>query len=107
MLSGAKLKQSEEPLNSIEASVFRSMNSPISWLRIAASRFCAYASISLQQKGPTPQIKDVSTQSNVLKDLKRRGTLLKYSKPLDKKEYKVSVVRFSDGSRNYQAACWV
>eukprot|EP00178_Gracilaria_changii_P001336 TRINITY_DN1187_c0_g1_i1.p1 TRINITY_DN1187_c0_g1~~TRINITY_DN1187_c0_g1_i1.p1 ORF type:complete len:639 (-),score=88.06 TRINITY_DN1187_c0_g1_i1:5196-7112(-) len=92
-------KQQDEPLNAIELSAFRSLNSSIGWLGIAASPFCATASSVLQQKGPHVKVKDLVTQFNVLRNLKRRGSLCHYKVP-PSGTHPVSVLVFSDASRS-------
>lgn len=98
-ISLLRRKDQESQLNSIELSSFRSLNSSIGWLGIAASPFCAFAASYLQQKGPFPTIKDMITQINMLRTLKRKGTSLRFLRPLSGKEYEISIIVFSDASR--------
>eukprot|EP00737_Agarophyton_chilense_P003040 gb/GEZJ01003522.1/.p1 GENE.gb/GEZJ01003522.1/~~gb/GEZJ01003522.1/.p1 ORF type:complete len:354 (-),score=32.73 gb/GEZJ01003522.1/:1281-2342(-) len=86
-------RQFREPLNALELASFRSFNSSIGWLGIAASPFCATASSLLQQKGPHVKVSDIVTQFNVLRNLKKRGTCSRYPCP-PKGSYDMSVLVF-------------
>eukprot|EP00178_Gracilaria_changii_P027963 TRINITY_DN936_c0_g2_i2.p1 TRINITY_DN936_c0_g2~~TRINITY_DN936_c0_g2_i2.p1 ORF type:complete len:399 (+),score=36.11 TRINITY_DN936_c0_g2_i2:473-1669(+) len=91
-------RQVDQPLNQLGVRAFRSFNSSIGWLGIAASPFCAIASSLLQQKGPHVTVKDLVSQFNVLRNLKKRGTCSRYHRP-PPGSYPVSVLVFADASR--------
>ena len=98
-ISRLKRKEQDTLLNGIELASFRSLNSCIGWLGVAASPFCAFTASYLQQKGPAPYVKDMVTQINLLNNLKKRGTSLRFTRPVDNHEYEANIVVFSDASR--------
>ena len=57
-------RESSIPLNEIEKSSFRSVNSSIGWLGIAASPFCEFFASHLQQKVPHTTVRDLISQIN-------------------------------------------
>ena len=100
ILSRNRRKDIDEYLNAIELSAFRSVNSKIGWLGISASPFCALYASYLQQKSPTPTIRDMITQINCLRYLKKLGTCISFVTPQVQCEMKLSVVVFADASRS-------
>ena len=92
-------KQMEEKLNAIELTSFRSLNSSISWIGVAASPFCSFASSYLQQKLPDTTVSDLVAQLNITRELKKLGSSLKFKRPCDKKLYSLSILVFADASR--------
>ena len=92
-------KQKDDVLNDLEFSSFRSVNSSIGWIGIAASTFCAFYASYLQQEVPDKKFSDLISQINALRLLKKLGTAFHYKRPNDKKEHSISVVVFADASR--------
>lgn len=86
-------------MTTIELKSFRSLNSSIRWLGIAASSFCALVASLLQQQGRLPTVKDLFTQLNVLKGLKQRFTCVTYTRPDKAKDCRPSLLVFVDASR--------
>ncbi|PXF49341.1 hypothetical protein BWQ96_00915 [Gracilariopsis chorda] len=93
-------RQVDEPFNQLELRVFRSLNSSIGWLGIAASPFRAIASSSLQQKGPHVTVKHLVSQCNALRNLKKRRTCALFHRP-PVGCYPVSLLVFADASRTF------
>ena len=98
-LARTRRKQFEKPLNRIEKSVFGSTNSSLGWIGTAASPFCSFYAIYLQQKAPELKVSHLFEQVNIVKKLKKIGTTIAYPRPLDKKQYELSVLVFADASR--------
>jgi len=92
-------KQVDAPLNKLENSSYRSLNSSLGWIGVAISPFCAHAASYLQQKGPTPTVGDLITQINMLRSLKKLGTTVTFNRPSMKGSYAISLVVFADASR--------
>jgi len=92
-------KQIDTPLNDIELQAFRSVNSSIGWLGIAASPFCSLYASYLQRKAPMPLVRDLVCQINSIWTLKKLGTTIRFKRPPGQDEYKISVLIFSDASR--------
>lgn len=99
VLTRSRRKECEETLNAIEQKTFQSVNGAIGWLGISASPFCSLVSSYLQQRSSKPSVHDRVTQINMTKHLKRLGTLVRYKRPNDKRQYRLSVVVFSDASK--------
>ncbi|PXF39635.1 hypothetical protein BWQ96_10233 [Gracilariopsis chorda] len=53
----------------------------------------------MRPERPLPRVKDLVTQLNVLKTLKKKSTTVRYLQPEAKKECQVSLVVFADASR--------
>ena len=92
-------KQNDSILNSIEERSFRSVNSSLGWIGTVSSLFCSFYASYLQQKVPETTIHDLITQINAVRHLKKLGTITTYKRPQLKKDYKLSVVMFSDASK--------
>lgn len=71
-------------LNAVEAGSFRSVNSSIEWLGIAASPFCAFYARYLQQKVPSTNKSDLITQITSLRLLRKLGSTITYKRPKKK-----------------------
>ena len=97
-LTRLRRKEIDDALNDVELSAFRSLNSSIGWMGIAASPFCALTASYLQQKGPHPTVRDLVTQTNMLRTLKRLGSVIKFKTP-SRGEYDLSILLFADASR--------
>ncbi len=91
-------KQSEMTLNDVELRSFRSINSSLGWLGSNASPFCAFYSSWLQQKAPSPTVKDLISQINSLWLSKKLGTTTLYKRPSNG-SIELSVLFFADASR--------
>jgi len=96
-------KQIDELVNSIELSAYRSVNGQIGWIGAAASPFCSFASSYLQQRLPDVKVRDLVTQINMLKLLKKFGSVIHFKRPTDKKEYSISILIFADANRGNTA----
>lgn len=92
-------KQSEEELNTIEKSVFASVNSSLGWIGTAASPFCSFYSSYLQQKEPAIKVSPLIEQVNIVRKLKKLGTKISYPRPTDDAYYALRILVFSDASR--------
>ena len=92
-------KQIDSPLNAIEMKSFRSVNSSIGWIGTNASLFCAFYSSYLQQKDPDPLVRDLVTQINTVRLLKKLGSVIQYKRPEDGREFKTSLLVFADASK--------
>ena len=93
-------KQIETSLNAAEMHYFRSVNSSIGWLGIAASPFCTFYASTLQQKLPSASVHDLISQINNIRVLKKLGSAVTFKRPKDEKQYRLSVLIFSDASRS-------
>lgn len=99
-LSRQRRKEGEKLLNDIEKSSFRSVNSSVGWLGSAASLFCSFYASHLQQKAPSTTVHDLITQINSVRLLQKFGSTIKYKRPMDRKEYNLSILVFADASRS-------
>jgi len=97
-------RQISEPVNAIEKSSYSSVNGSLVWIGIAASPFCAFTSSYLQQRAPKATVQDLVAQINMLKQLKKYGTMTTYKRPEDKHSYELSILIFSDASKTADAA---
>lgn len=93
-------KQIDEPLNEIELASFRSLNGMLGWIGITASPFCAFASSHLQQKLPNAQVRTLVAQTNMLRQLKKLGTVSQYKRPDTKGQLSISIMVFADAGRS-------
>jgi len=98
-LSRTRRKEVSDALSAIELKAFRSTNSSLGWLGIAASPFCSFYSSYLQQKGANPTVQDIIAQTNILRVLKKLGTSISYKRPDTGKEFVPRIVMFADASR--------
>lgn len=92
-------KEIGNKLNDIELGSFRSVNSSIGWLGIAASPFCAFYASYLQQKAPKPKVEDLILQINSVKLLKKLGSTIRYVNNEKNNNHGFSIIVFSDASR--------
>ena len=86
-------------INEIELKAFASINASIGWLGVTASPFCAQVSSYLQQLAPNATVKELILQANMLRKLKKIGTVASYKRPGAVDEQNISVVVFSDAGR--------
>ena len=98
-MSISRKRKINEKLNDFEISSFRSINSSLGWLEIAASPFCAFYSSYLQQKQPNATIETLQTQSRYLKVVQKLRTQIYYPRPSISKNVTVTLVIFSDAAR--------
>ena len=101
-ISRQRRKEGDTALNPVEMSSFRSVNSSIGWLGIAASPFCAFYASYLQQKVPGTKVSDLICKLNSLRLLKKLGSTMLYKRPNDKKDYKISILIFADADDHGQ-----
>lgn len=92
-------KEIDDQLNAIERSSFRSINSSIGWLGTNASPFCAFYASFMQQKEPNPQVRDIISQINILRQLKKLGSVIQFKRPPTGREYSTSILVFADASK--------
>lgn len=92
-------KKTEEEANAVEKSAYRSSTGSIGWIGVAASPFCAYASSTLQKKVPQLKVKHLVDQVNHIKFLQKLGTTISYRRPVEKGDFELSIVVFSDANR--------
>lgn len=102
-------KQINETLNKVELHAFRSVNSTLGWIGNSASLFCALYASHLQQKSPEPIVKDLISQINAVKLLKKLGSVVLYKRPTFAKESNVAILVFSDASRSHDTGqlCYI
>lgn len=99
-ISRVRRKQVEEDANSVDLSAYRSSTGCIGWIGVAASPFSSLASSVLQQKVPGLKVKDLISQVNHLKMLHSLGTVITNKRLIEKGEYEMSIVVFSDANRH-------
>ena len=92
-------KKIDEPANAVEFSAFRSVNGVIGWIGATALPFCSFSSSYLQQCLPYVKVRDIITQVNVLRDIKRFGSVIQCKRNLDSKAYQLSILIFADANR--------
>jgi len=99
-ISRYRRKEIDKKANSIEIGSFRSVNGQLGWIGTAASPLCAHSSSSLQQMVPQMKVKAIVDQINYVRFLKKLGTVIRFRRPKEKGTYKLTIVVFSDASRN-------
>ncbi len=101
-------KQSEMTLNDVQLRSFRSINSSLGWLGSNASLFCTFYSSWVQQKAPSPTVKDLVSQINSLRPFKKLGTTSLYKRPSNG-SFELSILIFADTSRkdDYGQLCFL
>jgi len=92
-------KEIDEPANAVEIAAFRSIYGSIGWIGAAASPFCSFTSSYLQQRLPGVKVRDIITQVNMLRQIKRFGSVIQFKRPLDTKQYEISILIFADANR--------
>jgi len=102
-LDRTRRKQIDENANPVELSAYRSINGIIGWIGAAASPFCSFASSYLQQRLPNVKVRDIITQINMLRQLKRLGSVIQYKRPTDSEKYEVSILIFADANRGKES----
>lgn len=90
----------DRPFSQIEKDSFVSKISLIGWLAILASPFCTHFASSLQQGLRIAIERTLVEQISDLRKLKNLGTLIRYSRPVERKEYNCAVQIFADASRS-------
>lgn len=95
----ARRKAPDEPLNSIEARAFASINAALGWIGITCSLFCSEMSSRLQQSAPKATTRMISTQATQLRALQRLGTTSTYVPPSRSVDHQLSILSFSDAGR--------
>ena len=103
-LSRLRRKQLDHVLNDVEKSGFSSLNSSLGWLGLTVSPFCAAYASRLQQLLPGVRVSDLTKQVNCLRQLKKLGSVIKYTRPFDEKDYQISVLVFCDAGRSTENA---
>lgn len=98
-ISRARRKQFKDALNPIERNHFASINSSLGWIGTAASPFCSFYALFLQQKNPETNVSHLVDQINIVKKLQKIGTQIHYPRPSDKNEYNLTVLPFADASK--------
>lgn len=98
-LSRQRRKEYNEALTKLEKSTFASINSSLGWIGTAASPLCSFYSSYLQQKAPNTKVSHMVEQTNILRKMKKLGTVISYPRPTDKREHELSVLVFADASR--------
>lgn len=84
-ISRQRWKEENDASNAVEADSFRSMNSSIGWLGIAASPFSSFCASYLQQKVPSTNVSDLIAQISSLRLLQKLGLTTTCKRPNKKK----------------------
>lgn len=98
-ISRLRRKNGDDMLNAVEKSAFSSLKSSLGWLGTTVSPFCSATSSSLQQRLPAVKVSDLTKQTAERRELKKLGTVVHYSRPMDQRQYSLTVVVFSDAER--------
>lgn len=98
-ISWLRRKETDEPLNAVEAFSFGSLNGSLGFIGNSASPFCSFATSFLQQRRAKPLVRDLVCQINMLRELKQHGTTVSFIRPTDNSDYQLSILVFSDAGR--------
>lgn len=99
-LSRTRRRQIDDKLNAVELKAFRSVNSKIGWLGLSASPFCSLYASYLQQRAPDPTVRDLITQVNALRLMKKFGSVIQFKRPDTHGPQTLSLLVFCDASRS-------
>ena len=98
-LTRQRRKECDDDVNVIEKGAFASVNSSLGWIGTAVSPLCSFYASYLQQKAPDIKVAHIIEQTNILRKLKKLGTVISYPRPTDNQQYGLSILVFSDASR--------
>lgn len=90
-LSRFRRRDSDATLTSIEVNSVGSLNSPVGFLSITSSLFCAELSIRMQQVAPTAVLHDLVYQYNCINLRKNIGSSVTYPRVPDTDLHKLSI----------------
>lgn len=98
-LSRMRRKHIDDQLNAVERFSYISLNVSLGFIGTSPSPFCSFATSYLQQKRSDPLIKDLISQTSILRRLKALGTTITMPRPENTGEYPLQVLVFSDAGR--------
>lgn len=101
-ISLVRRKKYNEPLNALEKEYFASTNSSIGQIGTTASPICSMYASYLQNKSPSNNVSHMLSQINILRKLKRLGTVITYPRPEDSQKYEMNILVFADASKESQ-----
>lgn len=74
-------------------------NSSLALIGSAGSPLCSFYVSYLQQKAPEIRVCNLVEQRNIVKKLQKLGAFIGYPRPVDKRNYELTLLAFADALR--------
>ena len=99
VITRPRRKQFEDGLSTVELTAFQSLNGSLGFLGMTVSPFAVFPCSHLQQLENGYKVRDLVKQLNMLRAVKRMGSVSTFERPPINRSYEVSVPFFADAAR--------